>query len=409
MTMRKIDLILSDSGSILEFDSVLCNLYNNVSQSLWQLRDEYKLINSAEANKILCLLNKMLNDFRVSSLRMRVEVFNLEKQFLQLKEEIEKHKTKIPNNTKFRFFDTEALEKLFYEQTHEIPVPAVNEMTGKDILIKRPADKRRIYFACEKLDIELVSFRCTTNEDVYKKLTAFRDLYSFTEKNYRLKIISLNALQKAYDDLMTVVPEDIKYNLSNRKQLEHVLNLYKNNKVSDELIPDQPEKAPIDNKDSDIITDQKEIQYLSDICNKLWADIGDQGNSCFRPDIARAWSCLTYCFNEKITSNNDGFYQDFYQIVLSNFFSVTKFEKAFGNLKNCFGAELDRVLRYSGNLQKIESFLDKYRYAINQNSDKKGTKICSFYKFLNDPISARYRMGVSRGQIEACQRCKGQR
>ena len=141
MTMRKIDLILSDSGSILEFDSVLCGLYDNVSQSLWQLRDEYKQINSAEANKILCLLNKMLNDFRVSSLRMRVEVFNLEKQFLQLKEEIEKHKTKIPNNTKFRFFDTEALEKLFYEQTHEIPVPAVNEMTGKDILIKRPADK----------------------------------------------------------------------------------------------------------------------------------------------------------------------------------------------------------------------------------------------------------------------------
>ena len=192
MTMQKIDLILSDNDSILEFDSVLCGLYDNVSQSLWQLRDEYKLINSAEANKILCLLNKMLNDFRVSSLRMHVEVFNLEKQFLQLKEEIEKHKTKIPNNTRFRFFDTEALEKLFYEQTHEIPVPAVNEMTGKDILIKRPADKRRIYFACEKLDIELDFFRCT-NEDVYKKLTAFRDLYSFTEKNYRLKIISLNA------------------------------------------------------------------------------------------------------------------------------------------------------------------------------------------------------------------------
>ena len=51
-----------------------------------------------QLNKILCLLNKMLNEFRISSLRMRVEVSNLEKQFLQLKEEIEKYKDNIVYN-----------------------------------------------------------------------------------------------------------------------------------------------------------------------------------------------------------------------------------------------------------------------------------------------------------------------
>ena len=424
MSTKKKGVFVTGYDEVFEFSDALYDLCENVKTYVYTLMNKYKTISGFDGQVIFDLLDDILTAFRTYRMHMCVDVDALEDMYIKLKNEIEKYKTKIPVGLNNKFCDTTEIEKVFYKYTHdEPPIIIDNEITDKDILIKKPVDLYRINNVCSLIYISFGLDKQCTDKEFKQKLDAFYSVYNAKKSDYRTKVISVNALQKTYEDLMSVVSQETKQIYSDIiTEMENMVSVYRNNKMLEVwLTEQQPQKTQTNTDDSDIITDQEEIKFLADLCDGMIEDINTYCNiwnidlqfGCYNPKFLH---CLMYKYKDIVTDDN---HEDLHKDVLVDTVSINEFIKSYTALKEYIGAELFRKILYSkhcgDNIRKMEDFLNKYKH-FTKDSDHKRNKICPFYKLLVDPISETVLMGGTnrfRKELNSfawcVHKCKGQR